>query len=125
MGYAKEIATLAAGPILNLVIFIACSLLSNTPESYVATFGYVNLLTAISNLLPIEGYDGYGILNKAFEVFNLPNAVRVLLCVSFSLTVLLTFSSLYLLLTYGEGYWMFGMFFLLLVGKIREFTKQS
>ncbi len=125
MGYTQEIAAITAGPIINTLLFAALTPFAKSPDSYMAVFGYINLLTALSNLLPIEGYDGYGIIKKCCEAFNLSFALRALPCISFSLTVLLTFFSLYLLLIYGVGYWICSMFFLLLVGKITEFTKRS
>lgn len=125
MGYAKEILALAAGPLINLAIFVLLSPLSKSPDGYMEVFGYINLLTALSNLLPIEGYDGYGIMKKSCEALNLSFALRALPFISFSLTVLFTFFSLYLLLIYGEGYWICAIFFLLLIEKITEFTKRG
>ena len=60
LSYGKEIAILLAGPIANLVLFFLSIPLGNSFEGYARIFGYINLATGLSNLLPFEGYDGYG-----------------------------------------------------------------
>ena len=119
-GYTEEIIVLAAGPLANLAIFLALLPLSRLADGYFMLIGYINLLSALSNLLPIEGYDGYGILRVIFEWRNSQNALRALWITSFTLTLAFMVISLYIILRYGSGYWIFGVFFATLLAKIKK-----
>ncbi len=117
-GYIDDIITLSGGPIINLLAFLICFALCAGKEGYIMEVGVVSLITAISNLLPVECYDGYNIILKILYMKDWIGGVRVLDAISFGMSVAFTFLSLYLLLRYGEGYWVFGIFFSLLIGKI-------
>lgn len=119
-GYAEELLTLAGGPISNILIFMLTLPFSALGGGYISLLGYINLLSGLSNLLPIEGYDGYGLLyTLASAAGNYP-AMRVLAAISFSLSLSLTLLSLYLILRFGSGYWLLGVFFTVLMGKIQK-----
>jgi len=45
--------------------------------------------------------------------------------VSFLISVIATFFALYLLYFFGVGYWVFGMYFVILVGKLRKMCSYS
>ncbi len=124
-GYLNDIISRAAGPATNLAVFLLTIPFSGLASGYVSLVGYINLITALSNLLPIEGYDGYGIIKALLMVTECQCGVRVLERVSFSLSVILTFLSLYLLLRYGTGYWIFGIFFIGSITKIKQLTEQD
>lgn len=124
-GYIDDIISLAGGPAINLLAFLLCLLLSSGAEGYIMTVGGVNLITAISNLLPVEGYDGYNIILKLLYIREAANGIRALEAISFCISIVFTFLSLYLLLRYGEGYWVFGVFFSILLGKIFKYNKQA
>lgn len=124
-GYLRDIAVLLGGPIANLAVFLICLPLDGIFGGYISTVGYVNLMTAISNLLPIEGYDGYGVIRKFLERQESARGLSILGWVSFFFSAALTLLSLYLLLKYGEGYWIFGVFFISTVGKIRQLVKRD
>ena len=68
--YAKEIVILLAGPGANVALFLATLPFGNALGGYIKIFGALNLATGISNLLPIEGYDGYGALCEAFNCYG-------------------------------------------------------
>ncbi len=114
LSYKDEIVLLLGGPVLNFIFFFLAVFLSKLfPESSFFDFAFINLLTALSNLFLIKGYDGYRILENLFllrggESFKL---VKILSWVSFVFTSLLCFLSLYLVLKLGEGYWIFALFF--------------
>ena len=94
---------------------------ANQPQARVVTdagevlfdFGFINLLTGISNMLPIKAYDGYRILESVFLMRTADEArtLAALFWLSFGFTLLLCFLSLYFLLKLGEGYWIFALFF--------------
>ena len=121
--YKEEALCAFGGPLVNLVIFLLLILISNffSAKDYIITFAMVNLLSALSNLLPIRSYDGYRIFHCILAYFcGSDTAERICYAVSFLLSTLLTFFSLYLLLKCGEGYWIFGIFFALLFTNITE-----
>ncbi len=123
--YKEELFVLISGPFVNILLFIISSFSHNALNGYITLFGYINLVTAISNLLPVEGYDGYGILTRLVLLFGWLDGVRVLEYISFSVTVIITFFSLYLLFYYGEGYWVFGVFFTLMLARLSSFIKED
>ena len=125
LSYGKEIAVLLAGPLINVVFFIICFLFGSCLSGYVRLFGYVNLATGISNLLPIEGYDGYGALSELFRSFGRDDLSQKLEAFSFIFSVCLIFLSLYLIDRFGEGYWIFGLFFVAVVSKLATFGKYN
>ena len=125
LSYGKEIAVLLAGPFINVVFFIICFLLGNCLFGYVRLFGYVNLATGISNLLPIEGYDGYGALSELCRSLGREDLSQKLEAFSFIFSVCLIFLSLYLIDRFGEGYWIFGLFFVTVVSKLATFGKYN
>ncbi len=124
-GYLKQIIIYAGGPLLNIAVFLALIPFFRMMNGYIAAFAYVNLATAISNLLPIEGYDGYNILREIAGYKESDTAINVLSNISFLTTALLTFISLYLINKFGSGYWIFGVFFFLLISKISKITQNN
>ena len=126
LSYKDEIILLLGGPVLNFIFFFIAVFLSKllTKGSFF-DFAFINLLTALSNLLPIKGYDGYRILENLFllkgsESFKL---VKILSWVSFLFTSLLCFLSLYLVLKLGEGYWIFALFFSSALVGVKKITE--
>ncbi len=122
-GYIADILILLGGVISNILVFLILLPFNGVAGGYPRLFGFLNLLTAISNLLPVEGYDGYGVLEKIISMFELFTLLRLLEFLSFLISILFTFVSLYLLLRYGEGYWIFGMFFTILMRKLSRMIK--
>ena len=125
LSYGREIMVLLCGPLLNIIFFAICMLLGNSLHGYVRLFGYVNLATGMSNLLPVEGYDGYGALNEIFMSFGREDLSRGLEVFSFVFSVCLIFISLYFIDRFSEGYWIFGLFFVTVVSKLATFGKYN
>ena len=112
ISYRDELIVIISGPLSNIASFLFFYLLSLIFGEYFFTFALLNLLTAISNLLPIEGYDGYKILNTLLSAYGLgARGYRVIQRISLLFVTLLTFLSLYLIMKVGSGYWIFGIFF--------------
>ena len=116
--HKSEIMILGAGAAANILAAALLLPLAKLLGNYIITFIYVNLATALSNLLPTDGYDGYGILSELFDYYGLPP--RILDAVSFTVTVLLSFLSLYLIGKFGQGYWLFAIFFISVVSKLKQ-----
>ena len=101
----------SGGPLLNLVLGIPLMLLFGEFD-YLFTFGLLNVMTAVSNLLPIEGYDGYKIFSFLLCSCKCEQKYEgTLLTLSFIFSACLALFALYLILVLGEGYWTFAIFF--------------
>lgn len=128
LGYRDELTVAAGGPLANLLIAaLSCIILPfGTTPSYVLEFITVNLLTAISNLLPVRGFDGYRILyclaSKSRRALFFQD---LLYCLSFLLSILITLLALYLILKLGEGYWAFILFFSIILAEIKKRDKNT
>jgi Zn-dependent protease len=127
LGYREELLIALAGPLANLsVAIILLPMLILRPNSYVFEFFIINALTAVLNLLPINGFDGY----KALHCFvaerkNGEAALPILYHTSILITALLTLLSLYFVLKLGEGYWIFALFFSVLISEIAKSQKHT
>ncbi len=118
LSYKEEIAVLAAGPLANTISALATILLFPKSDAQ-RLFSLVNVLTALTNLIPVRNYDGYKILaaiaehsesralSRLLEIFSLLFASAVLLL------------SLYAIYRLDAGYWIFGVFFIFLLGEIK------
>ncbi len=116
--YKSRIFIALAGPVSNLSVFFALLLFGFLGSEYVLTFALVNLATALSNLLPIEGYDGYVALFEFFSSYEKHRLLALLYHTSFVLTALLCLMSLCLIDKFGQGYWFFAVFFISLLSKV-------
>ena len=120
--YLADTAIYAAGPAANIITGALSLLAVPFSYGYAELFALVNLVTAFSNLLPIEGYDGYGIINSLLHHFGKEERfLPALDGISFSLISSLTFISLYIVTRVGDSYWMAGLF---LISLIREVSKR-
>lgn len=123
LNYSEEVAVLLGGPMMNILIFLLTLPFGDMMSGYVRILGYVNLATGISNLLPFEGYDGYGALAMIFRARGRERLIRHLEMCSFVLSILVTFAALHLIDLFGEGYWIFGLFFFTVLSKLVNFGK--
>lgn len=123
ISHLGRIAILSAGIAFNLASAVILYLLGRIWGDYFTDFSYVNLATAVSNLLPEESYDGYGIVRELLE--HKERSVIPLVRISFLFTVALTFLSLFFIGRYGSGYWIFFLFFSSLFQKISKMEKHS
>lgn len=122
--YRHEMITYLCGPLVNLIIFVICSLIAPLIGGIMWDIAMINLATAISNLLPIEGYDGYGILRcMLLSHERSEQYVGILKRLSSSLTFLFCVFSLYLIDRMGGGYWIFGVFFISTIKCIKDDLK--
>ena len=119
--YGQEIAIYLCGPLANLISALVLSLPLVSRSDFSETASLLNIATAISNLLPIKGYDGYGILRAVIMRSGSHDKLLYLLeRVSSSLIFLLCIFSLYLIDRQGGGYWIFALFFFSMIKSIRD-----
>ena len=127
MSYKEELIVAAAGPLINIGVWGILAFFHKNAAygNYLCTFGVINLLTALSNLLPIEGYDGYKILSclGALLLDDASACEKILFGISFVFSSIMCFLSLYLILKLGEGYWLFIVFFSLTLSAIAKRKK--
>lgn len=121
LSYSEEQAFYLAGPLMNLAMFVFASFLSQAFGRLWSVIAMVNLVSALSNLLPIEGYDGYGIIRTALQRNeNSELGLKILSLFSTSLIFLLCIFSLYIINKFNGGYWIFFIFFISMVKRIKE-----
>ncbi len=126
LGYKEEIKLYIAGPAANLIVSIIALPFLNIINDYGLLFVFINLATAFSNLLPIRGHDGYGIIKTCLEMKEYGNfAFKVLRTVSFISIAVLCLFSLYLMDRYDGGYWIYGIFLLSLISEMSDSVKNS
>ena len=119
--YNQEISVYLCGPLANLVIAFVFYLLTPNLGEPAITVATLNLATALSNLLPIKGYDGYGILRAVIMKSGHHDRLMVIIdYLSSLLTFLLCIFSLYLVDRQGGGYWIFALFFFSMIKSIRS-----
>ena len=118
LSYSEEILVSAAGPAVNLILFTAFLI---PGDKSTGAFALLNLFTALSNLIPIKGYDGYRILRVLFLKYERSFfADNVLPKISFTLIALLTLLSLYFISRLNCGYWTFFIFIFFLLSEIKK-----
>jgi len=122
LSYKEELAAALGGPLVNLLIGALCLSLpaSSYFAEYIKTFGILNIITMISNLLPIAEYDGYKIVKCIIALCSndASSGERILYWISFLFSAVMCFLSLYIMLKLGEGYWIFAVFFSVLLSYI-------
>ena len=121
LSYDDEIKIALSGPLGNLMFFIISSLLIVFFKECALTFAILNLLTAISNLLPIESYDGYRALECLIMKMGYEKSgLHILSKISFTILVVFSFISLYLIKSVDAGYWIFFIFIVILIKNIKK-----
>ena len=123
--YLADAAVYASGPIANFAAAILFPAFIRAEADYVILSSVINLATGLSNLLPIKGYDGYGIiysllcLSEKWEKFQAIMDVVSLASVTFVLLI-----SLYVMARIGDGYWTAGLFVISLTKAVSESLKK-
>lgn len=124
ISYGHELCLYLSGPVANLFATAAALPFSAAKGGFAREFIVINLLTMFSNLLPVEGYDGYGVLMTLASAHNAEGvARRVLRCVSFGFTALLSLLSLYFMYYLNSGYWIYVIFTVSLLSFMKKALK--
>ena len=94
LSYREEFWICLSGPLSNLLACVFSLLFCQ--KEYFQLFCYINLFYALTNLLPLPGYDGEKILRTlTSSFFCMTNAQRWIFRIGFLLRILLLFLSLY------------------------------
>ncbi len=123
VSYRDDFVITLGGPLVNLVAaFLLFFSFRIYAKEYVLIFAILNLMTALSNLLPVRGHDGYRLLETLLLIFfdSPERPAAILSFVSAFFTVVLMFLSLFFLLKMGEGYWIFFLFFASFIQEIKK-----
>ena len=124
--YPEHILHYASGAGANLLAASAALLLAETQNEYVKLFITINIATAVSNLFPIDGYDGYRIVEMLIEYFGLGfMAYMTLEIISFVFTALFCIFSLFLVYTFGNGYWFMAIFLFATINKLQKWQNHQ
>ena len=119
ISYGKSILVFLGGPIANL-IFAGLFLIPALFGGYAFMLFIINIGTAISNLLPIKGYDGYNVLLSLIKKRGFLYGEVWLRRVSFFLCTVFCFLSLYMMYYRDGGYWVFGIFIAMIISEMAE-----
>jgi len=118
LSFREEFFLYISGPLVNIVIgalFLAFKFLLG---EWALAFAAINFASGIGNLLPIEGYDGYGALRALFSEFGAGDLwVAALREASLIFVSLLCFLSLYMMDRLDGGYWIFAIFISALISR--------
>ena len=119
LGYASELFILSAGPLANVLAFLVALPFFNSP--YAKEFAFINMLSALSNLLPVESYDGYRII-EILCAFHSDAAVtvKILRCISFVFVFAIIMFSLFLMAKLNTGYWIYFIFLFSLLRMLKR-----
>lgn len=124
LSYGEEIMLYLSGPIANIILCMILLPFFVASHRFAKELFVTSALTMISNLLPIEGYDGYGAIVALAAVFDAEERVRrALRGISFFFTVILVLISLYLMYFLNGGYWIFAIFSLSMLSFIKKELK--
>ncbi len=118
LSYRQERLVAAAGPLSGCFAALLCLLLRPISPDYMLDFALCNLFTSLSNLLPLEGYDGYRILRATADLRG--SGYAALSALSFSLCAILALLSLFLFGILGEGLWPAAVFLFSLLCALPE-----
>ena len=120
LSYAAEGRIAAAGPLGGFIGAALCLMLAPLARGYLLAFALCHLFTSLSNLLPIEGYDGYRILSSLAAARGSERGQTALRALSFFFVGFLSLLSLCVLGICGEGVFGAGVFLFTLFFSIPE-----
>lgn len=128
LSYKEEAVVALGGPLINLVLFLLLLPLCRYGE-YVSALAAISLLTALSNLIPIRGFDGQriliGLLSRGLSAATLD---RVSSALTLGISAAVALLALFFMMKIGEGYWIFTIFFAVMCREImggRKSTKSE
>lgn len=125
LSYREEVIIALGGPLINLVLFLVLLPLCRASD-YVLAFAAVNLLTALSNLVPIRGFDGQRILIGLLSGrLSAEAAERVSRALTLTISASVALLSLLFMMIVGEGYWIFAVFFAMTCKEIMGTRKNT
>ncbi len=124
LSYRDELIVLLGGPCLNLIFSALFYVLHLKFGEYFYLFAIINLMTMLTNLLPINQYDGYKIIRCIILLVcrDAYSKLSVLDAVSFAICTVISIVTLYFILKLGEGYWIFSVLLYQLIRSIHRYN---
>ena len=120
--YTEEFLIYLGGPLANAVLILVSSLFVRL--EYARIVLALNAATCMSNLLPAEGYDGYGMIRCLLMQNECSEPCYVILeCISLLTSTFFCILSLYVMDRCGEGFWLFFVFFVATLKKMSNLNK--
>lgn len=121
--YRQKMIATAAGPLANLLCaLLLLPFIKYSP--YLAELAFLNFMTALSNLIPISGTDGYNLIFFTLEnASTQKRAYLILESVSLALNIFIFLVSAYIVLRIGESFWIWAIFFFSLVRNLETYRK--
>lgn len=112
--YGEELTLYLCGPLANFIAALLAFLFLR--DDIGTLFSAVNIATGVSNLLPVQNYDGYGIIKSAMNLLGMEEeAIKILPTISLFFVCVISLLSLYLMDRFDGGYWIYAVFFTSLV----------
>ena len=119
LSYRDEILICAAGPLANVILFVFFIRMA-------PVFAVINLATAISNLLPLPEYDGYKIMSDIISLtLGTEMCDKIMPHITLSISASVVFLSLFMILIFNGGYWIFTIFFIVFLRQILFFENET
>lgn len=119
--YHEELMLYLSGPLANLCAALLFSFFKGEAADLLCT---LNVATAVSNLFPVEGYDGYGILHSILEKKSpVGLGIRLLDALSSGIVFSFCILSIYFIDRFGCGYWIFAVFFISMLKQLEKRLK--
>ena len=119
MSYKQEITVALAGPLINIAVGLPFIFFAAGNE-YLTSFGILNLMTGLVNLIPVKSFDGYRILSSILNLtLSFEKVNRIVETVSFTFIAVICFISLFLISKLDTGYFLFFVIFSFFLESIR------
>lgn len=128
LSYREELFCALSGPFANLAAALICLIpFPVSCSAYIKAFAALNIMTMISNLLPIEEYDGYKALGAILGLTVKSNSIaqNILYLTSLIVSSTMCLLTLYIMLKLDEGYWIFAVFFTIMLRTIAKKQKEG
>ncbi len=110
--YKEEIVIALGGPVINLLFAFVFARMSTT-------FAVINLATALSNLMPMKDFDGYKVTSNTLSLlFGFEVSERLMPHITVFVSSLFVFLSLFMIMFFDGGYWIFFIFFTVFLQQI-------
>ena len=126
LSYQKEMMLYMWGPLSNILasvlLLVPCIAFGGVFQKLITA----NIITALSNLLPIKGYDGYGVIRSIIMKNDCLDLMEGALSIISSVLIFsLCMLSLYFIDRFGGGYWIFAVFFISMIKELSNRLQNS
>lgn len=118
MSYDDEAWLYASGALANLLVCIISVCFIGVFGEYAQAFAIINAITALTNVLPVRSYDGYGIIRAIATKHEQNKVISITDAFSLAFSAFMCIFSLYIMHRLNGGYWIFAIFIFSLVSEL-------